>query len=179
MTVGIIVGSTSDLQIVEDSKMLEVLEKAEVGYELSVLSAHRHSEQLAGYCHEAWEKGIRVIIAAAGMSAALPGMIVPGTSLMIPVIGVALSSKEFPDAQDAVLSMTRLPAGCPVLYTGIGAAGLKNAAIATLQILSLTNSDIRERLKQCRDSLSAAKPPIVGINLIEKLNEIIEEGKKK
>ena len=148
--VAIVIGSKTDRPVVEESGMLEVLDQCEISYELSIISADRNPEELKAYCDKAKEKGVKVFIAAAGMAARLPGAIAAHTKYMLPVIGVALPSEEFPDALDALLSITRAPSGCPVLFAGIGKAGLKNAAIAAVQILAngedAESKKIRERL---------------------------------
>ncbi|MDO8424664.1 MAG: AIR carboxylase family protein [bacterium] len=135
--VAIVVGSESDLGLVKESGMLEVLSSCGVGWELSIISAHRNKKELSDYCQEAVkEKMVKVFIAAAGMAAALPGDIAAEIKFSLPVIGVPLPSAEFPNALDALLAITRVPGGCPVAMTGIGKAGLKNAALLAVQILT-------------------------------------------
>lgn len=137
-SVEIILGSESDLKIANASGMFGVFNECGVGYELSIISAHRNREELAKRCKVILiEKNIKVVIAAASMAAVLPGDIAAEMKFALPVIGVPLPSKEFPDALDALLAMVRMPAGCPVIVAGIGKAGLKNAAITACQILGL------------------------------------------
>lgn len=150
--VAIIIGSKTDLPVVEESGMFDVLDQCGISWELSIISADRNPGKLSGYCDEARQKGVRIFIGAAGMAARLPGTIAANTKYFLPVIGVALPSEEFPNAQDASLSITRTPSGCPVLFAGIGKAGLKNAAIAAAQILA-NGED--EAARKIREKLSA------------------------
>jgi 5-(carboxyamino)imidazole ribonucleotide mutase len=117
--VGIIMGSKSDIPEME--KAGEVLKEAGIGYELRVMSAHRDPDVVADYCRNARMRGLRVIIAGAGLSAALPGVAAAHTNL--PVIGVPLSSRlSAAGGLDAILSVVQMPPGVPV-----GAVGLDNA----------------------------------------------------
>jgi len=161
--VALIVGSESDTEIIRESGMLDVLSQCGVNCEFSVISAHRNSEELAQYCADALTRGIKMFIGAAGMAAHLPGAISVNIKQSCPVIGVALPSPEYPDAQDALLSMARMPSGCPVAVAGTGKAGLKNAAILVCQILSLTDEKIKNKLQTYMDT--DKKSPRIGINL--------------
>ena len=129
--VGIIMGSQSDMQ--QMAKAGEVLDQAGVRYEIQVMSAHRDPERVAEYCREARVRGLRVIIAGAGLSAALPGVAAAHTDL--PVIGVPLTSGlSALGGLDAMLSITQMPPGVPV-----GAVGLdnpRNAAHLATRILN-------------------------------------------
>lgn len=145
-TVSIIMGSTSDLPVVE--KAADFLEKMEVPFELQALSAHRTPRQVEQFASEARTRGIKVIIAAAGMAAALPGVIAALTPL--PVIGLPISSKL--DGIDAMLSIIQMPPGIPVATVGIDAA--QNAAILATQILALSDAEIAGRLDIWRGTLS-------------------------
>ncbi len=130
--VGIIMGSESDMQ--QMAKAGEVLEQAGIRYEIQVMSAHRDPERVAEYCREARVRGLRVIIAGAGLSAALPGVAAAHTDL--PVIGVPLTSGlSALGGLDAVLAITQMPPGVPV-----GAVGLdnpRNAAHLATRILNV------------------------------------------
>jgi len=129
--VGIIMGSKSDLETME--KAGKVLEEAGVRHEIRVMSAHRDPETVADYCKNAKMRGLRVIIAGAGLSAALPGVVAAHTSL--PVIGVPLtSSKSVAGGLDALLSIAQMPPGVPVACVGVDNA--RNAAVLAARILS-------------------------------------------
>jgi len=159
--VAFIIGSESDEKIVQESGMLDVLSQCGVIWEFSIISAHRNPEELAQYCVEALSRGIKIFIGAAGMSAHLPGAIASYTRNSCPIIGVAFPSTEYPNAKDALFSMVRMPSGCPVAVTGVGKAGLRNAAILTCQILSLTNEEIKNKLQTYIKT--GKKAPQIGI----------------
>ena len=130
--VGIIMGSKSDME--EMKKAGEVLEQAEVTYEIRVMSAHRDPETVAEYCKNARMRGLQVIIAGAGLSAALPGVAAAHTDL--PVIGVPLSSRlSAAGGLDAILSIAQMPPGVPVACVGLDNA--RNAAHLAVRILSM------------------------------------------
>ena len=129
--VGIIMGSKSDLELMQ--KAGDVLEEAGVLYEIRVMSAHRDPEMVADYCRNARMRGLRAIIAGAGLSAALPGVAAAHTDL--PVIGVPLtSSLTAAGGLDALLSVVQMPPGVPVAAVGLD--NPKNAAHLALRILS-------------------------------------------
>ena len=128
--VGIIMGSQSDMELMQ--KAGKVLEEAEVTFELHVMSAHRHPDKVAEYCRTARQRGLKVIIAGAGLSAALPGVVAAHTDL--PVIGVPLTSKtSVAGGLDALLSIAQMPPGVPVASVGVDSA--KNAAVLAARIL--------------------------------------------
>jgi phosphoribosylaminoimidazole carboxylase PurE protein len=128
--VGIIMGSKSDLAEME--KAGAVLEEAEIPFEINVMSAHRDPEKVAEYCRTARQRGLRAIIAGAGLSAALPGVAAAHTDL--PVIGVPLSSRlSAAGGLDAILSVVQMPPGVPVAAVGLD--NPKNAAHLALRIL--------------------------------------------
>ena len=114
-----------------------------VEYELKILSAHRNPEEVANFARNAEKNGIKVIIAAAGMAAHLGGVVAAHTTL--PVLGVPLKGGVM-DGLDALLSMVQMPAGVPVPTLSVGNAGAKNAAITAVQILALSNNDLKEKL---------------------------------
>ena len=138
--VGIIMGSDSDLPIMEDA--VKLLKEFEVGYEVKVLSAHRTPNQHAEYASSAVERGLKVIIAAAGGAAHLPG--VTAAQTILPVIGVPIKGKSL-DGMDALLSIVQMPPGIPVATVAIN--GAKNAAILALNILGVANQGIQKKLK--------------------------------
>ncbi len=140
----IIIGSETDLPIFDESKAGEVLGQCGIIWELSIVSADRNPGVLSDYCATLKQNGVKVFIAGAGMAARLPGTIAAHAKYLLPVIGVALPSDEFSSALDSMLSIVRSPAGCPVLFAGIGKAGFRNAAIAAAQILS-TGEDEKSR----------------------------------
>jgi len=130
-TVGIVMGSKSDMPVME--KAAAELEERGIRHEVRVMSAHRDPETVAEYARNARMRGLRVIIAGAGLSAALPGVVAAHTDL--PVIGVPLSSKtSVAGGLDALLSVTQMPPGVPVGSVGVDNA--KNAAVLAARILS-------------------------------------------
>ncbi len=144
--VSIIMGSTSDLPILE--KAAAFLDKLEIPFEMNALSAHRTPAEVEQFAREASGRGLKVIIAAAGMAAALPGVIAAMTPL--PVIGIPISSTL--DGRDALLSIVQMPPGVSVATMGIN--GGLNAAIMAAQILALGDEAIACRLKEYRSSLA-------------------------
>lgn len=144
--VSIIMGSTSDLPILR--KAADFLEQIEVPFEINALSAHRTPAQVERFAMSARDRGIKVIIAAAGMAAALPGVIAAMTP--VPVIGVPINSSL--DGTDALLSIVQMPPGIPVATMGIN--GAMNAAILAVEIISLSDPDVAVRLDAYRSSLS-------------------------
>lgn len=139
-------GSTSDLPILR--KAADFLEQMEVSFEMNALSAHRTPHEVDEFATSAESRGIKVIIAAAGMAAALPGVIAALTTL--PVIGVPIDSTL--GGRDALLSIVQMPPGIPVATVGIN-AGL-NAAILAVRMLALSDPDLAARYKSYCDSLS-------------------------
>ena len=144
--ISIIMGSTSDLPVV--SKAAAFLDSMCIPFEMHALSAHRTPHQVERFASEARSRGIKVIIAAAGMAAALPGVIAAITP--VPVIGVPIRSSL--EGRDALLSIVQMPPGIPVATVGID--GAQNAAILATQILALSDADIADRLDQWRSSLA-------------------------
>ena len=129
--VSIIMGSTSDLPVLE--KAAKLLDDFEIPFELNALSAHRTPEEVTDFARNAKARGLKVIIAAAGMAAHLPGVIAAQTT--VPVIGVPIKSSL--EGMDALLAIVQMPSGIPVATVGIN-AGL-NAAILAVQMLALTD----------------------------------------
>ena len=129
--VGIVMGSKSDMPAMEAAA--EELRKRGIGHEVRVMSAHREPDTVAGYAKNAQMRGLRVIIAGAGLSAALPGVVAAHTAL--PVIGVPLtSSKSVAGGLDALLSIAQMPPGVPVACVGVDNA--RNAAVLAARILN-------------------------------------------
>jgi len=144
--VGVVVGSDSDLEIMQ--RCTEQLEAFGIGYELRVISAHRTPDVAHEYAAMAAKRGLKVIVAAAGMSAALSGVLASKTTL--PVIGVPINSGPL-NGVDAVLSIIQMPPGVPVGCMSIGAAGATNAAIYAAQILAVSDEALAARLRQFKD----------------------------
>jgi len=144
--VSIIMGSTSDMPVLR--KAADFLNSMGVPFEMNALSAHRTPAQVEQFARNAESRGLKVIIAAAGMAAALPGVIAAMTPL--PVIGLPIDSSL--SGQDALLSIVQMPPGVSVATVGIN-AGL-NAAVLAVQILALSDPDLAKRLAQYRASLS-------------------------
>ena len=149
MRVAVIMGSTSDLPKVEPA--IEILKKYNVKTDVRCLSAHRAHDKLVEFIKEANENGTEVIIAAAGMAAALPGVIASQT--VLPVIGVPISGSNL-DGLDALLSIVQMPSGIPVATVAIN--GSKNAAVLALQILGNKYNCIKEKLIQERNEMEAS-----------------------
>jgi len=139
----IVMGSESDREVM--NKTAEVLSSFGIGYEIVVSSAHRNPEKTRKLAKEAEGKGIKVIIAGAGMAAHLPGVIAAHTKL--PVIGVPLPSLPF-KGMDSFFSILQMPSGVPVATMSVGNTGAKNAAILAAQILALSDDKLRKKLKK-------------------------------
>jgi 5-(carboxyamino)imidazole ribonucleotide mutase len=146
--VGILLGSTSDEEKAKAAAVM--LEKFGVEYELEVLSAHRDPRRVADYAASAVDRGLQVIIAAAGKAAALPGVLAAHTTL--PVIGLPIYTPQL-GGQDALYSMVHMPSGVPVATVGLDAA--VNAGILALQILAVGDERLRGELQEFKDQLSA------------------------
>jgi 5-(carboxyamino)imidazole ribonucleotide mutase len=148
--VAVVMGSKSDAETLQPG--LEILAKLGIEYEVNIISAHRTPEKARQYASSARERGIEVIIAAAGMAAHLPGVLASWTTL--PVIGVPLSGSELKGA-DALYSIVQMPAGIPVACMAIGSAGVKNAAYFAAEILGLKHDKIGEAYANYRRELQA------------------------
>ena len=158
--VSIIMGSTSDLPVME--KACKFLNEMQIPFEVNALSAHRTPDAVESFAKGAADRGIRVIIAGAGMAAALPGVIAASTTL--PVIGVPI--KGMLDGLDAMLSIIQMPPGIPVATVGIN--GSMNAAILAAEILALTDPQIARKMTAYKTGLGAK---------IEKANRELAEVK--
>ncbi len=138
--VGIIMGSDSDLKVM--SKAAAMLEELGIEYEMTIISAHREPDELIAWTRGAQDRGVSVIIAGAGMAAALPGMC--AALFALPVIGVPLSSKNL-DGMDAVFSIMQMPPGVPVATVAID--GAKNAALLAAKILAVSDEALLKKLQ--------------------------------
>lgn len=154
-------GSTSDLPVME--KAMKFLDDMEVPFEVNALSAHRTPDAVEKFAKEAAGRGLKVIIAGAGMAAALPGVIAASTTL--PVIGVPIKGSVF-DGMDAMLSIIQMPPGIPVATVGVN--GAMNAAILAVEIMALADASLAEKMKNYKDGLGAK---------IEKANKDLAEVK--
>lgn len=147
--VAIVMGSDSDLPVMEEAA--KVLADFQVPYEITVTSAHRSPERTAAYARKAGGRGIEVIIAGAGGSAHLAGVLAAHT--ILPVIGVPLESSIM--GLDSLLSTAQMPAGVPVATVAIGKAGARNAGILAVQILSGKHGELKKSLQRYKVSLAA------------------------
>ncbi|MDD2963083.1 MAG: 5-(carboxyamino)imidazole ribonucleotide mutase [Bacteroidales bacterium] len=159
--VSIIMGSTSDYPVMEDAAKL--LDEFEIPFSINALSAHRTPEMVEKFARGAYGEGIRVVIAAAGMSAHLPGVIAAMTP--VPVIGVPINASSL-DGLDAMLSIIQMPPGIPVATVGINAA--RNAAILAVQILATGDEALMQKLLAFKEDL---KSKIVKANNDLKLHQ--------
>jgi 5-(carboxyamino)imidazole ribonucleotide mutase len=141
-------GSKSDAEALKPT--LDILTRLGIDHEVNVISAHRTPEKARQYALSARERGIEVIIAAAGGAAHLPGVLASWTTL--PVIGVPLASSEL-EGVDALYSIVQMPAGIPVATVAIGSAGAKNAAYLAAEILGLKYDKIRKAYEKYRAEL--------------------------
>ena len=155
--VGIIMGSDSDLTIMEAAA--DILKQFNIAHEVTVVSAHRSPLRMVEYAQKAKERGLKVIIAGAGGAAHLPGMIASITPL--PVIGVPIKSSNSIDGWDSVLSILQMPNGVPVATVALNAA--KNAGILAAQIIGSSDEGISKKIFDYKNSLT---------------NEVIEKVKK-
>jgi phosphoribosylaminoimidazole carboxylase PurE protein len=147
--VGMVLGSASDWEMVEPGAAL--LKKWGIGVEVIVASAHRSPQRVEAYAREAQEKGLKVIIAAAGAAAHLAGVIASHTTL--PVIGVPIPSSSL-QGLDSLLATVQMPAGVPVATMALGSAGARNAAIFAAQILALSDARLAEVLRRHKQELA-------------------------
>ena len=171
--VAVIMGSDSDLPVVAET--LKIFDKFCIKYSVNIASAHRTAEYVKQCVNNSISNGVKVFIAVAGMSAALPGVIASET--VLPVIGVPMEGKAL-SGMDALFSIAQMPPSIPVACVSIGKAGAKNAAILAIEILAINNKNISEQLLKYRQTM---KEQI--LNKDEKLNKIgyqkyLEEMKK-
>lgn len=147
MRVAVVMGSKSDLAKVEPAIL--ILKEYGVKTDVRCLSAHRAHNELAEFVNECNNNGTEVIIAAAGMAAALPGVVAAQT--VLPVIGVPISGSVF-DGMDALLSIVQMPTGIPVATVAVN--GSKNAAYLALQIIAVKNVELKEKLLELREKMT-------------------------
>ncbi len=143
--VSIIMGSTSDLPVME--KAAKFLDEMEVPFEMNAFSAHRTPVEVEEFAKGAKERGLKVIIAGAGMAAALPGVIAASTT--VPVIGVPI--KGMLDGLDAMLSIIQMPPGIPVATVGVN--GAQNAGILAVEMLALSDEALSQKLEAYKSGL--------------------------
>ena len=149
LEVGIIMGSKSDLPIMQNA--IDILNEFGVNSEVEIVSAHRTPEKMFKYAQNAKKKGIKVIIAGAGGAAHLPGMIASITTL--PVIGVPIKSRNSIDGWDSILSILQMPDGVPVGTVALN--GSKNAGILAAQIIATTNDKLSQRIEEYKKELKS------------------------
>ena len=159
--VSIIMGSTSDMPVME--KAMKWLDGMQIPFEVNALSAHRTPDAVEKFAAEAQARGIKVIIAGAGMAAALPGVIAASTTL--PVVGVPIKGGIF-DGIDAMLSIIQMPPGIPVATVGVNAA--QNAAILAAEMIALADAEVAQKVAAYKSSLGEK---------IEKANKDLAEIK--
>ena len=145
--VGIIMGSKSDLNIMNDAA--DILKEFGVEFEMTVVSAHRTPDRMFSYAKEAAARGLKVIIAGAGGAAHLPGMVASIT--VLPVIGVPVKSSNSIDGWDSILSILQMPNGIPVATVALNAA--KNAGLLAVQILSTADASLAEKMQAYKEKL--------------------------
>lgn len=164
--VSIIMGSTSDLPVME--KAAKFLDDMEIPFEMNALSAHRTPAEVEAFASQAQGRGLKVIIAGAGMAAALPGVIAANTS--VPVIGVPI--KGMLDGLDAMLSIIQMPPGIPVATVGVN--GALNAAILAAQMIALADKDLAAKLDAyksgLKDKIVKANTELQGVSYKFKTN---------
>ncbi len=155
--VGIIMGSQSDWATMKHTTL--TLEKLGIAYEAKIISAHRTPDRLTKYTESARDRGLQVLIAGAGMAAALPGAAAALTPL--PVLGVPIDGKVM-DGLDALLAMAQMPGGIPVGTLAVGKAGAVNAAVLAASIIALSNEEVAASLDKFRANQTAgvAEEPV-------------------
>ncbi|WP_395784926.1 5-(carboxyamino)imidazole ribonucleotide mutase [Aquirufa sp.] len=157
--VGIIMGSSSDLPVMQDA--IQVCKDFGIAYEVDIVSAHRTPVKMLDYAQNAQKRGIQVIIAGAGGAAHLPGMIASAT--ILPVIGVPVKSSNSIDGWDSILSILQMPNGVPVATVALNAS--KNAGLLAMQMLALANGDLSAKLAAYK------------LELVEKVEEMSQQTK--
>jgi 5-(carboxyamino)imidazole ribonucleotide mutase len=161
VTVGIIMGSDSDLSIMKEVAV--VLDELAVDYELTIVSAHRTPERMYSYAKEAASRGIQVVVAGAGGAAHLPGMVASLTHL--PVIGVPIKSSNL-SGEDSLLSIVQMPPGVPVATVAIN--GAKNAGILAAQIIAIKDKTVEQAVISMKSSMEST--------VLEKANSLEDIG---
>jgi len=146
--IGIIMGSDSDLETMRETS--KILDKFDISYEMRIISAHRSPQLAAEYSSTASSRGLKVIIAGAGLAAHLAGALAAHT--ILPVIGIPLNASSL-GGYESLLSTVMMPAGIPVATVAIGKAGATNAGILAVQILALSDDSISNKLVNYKKSL--------------------------
>ena len=146
----VVSGSKNDEPLIQPA--LDLLKELDVPHEFSVISAHRNPEKLRTYAMGLKDRGVEVVIAAAGAAAHLPGVVAAWTTL--PVIGVPLATSEMKGI-DSLYSIVQMPAGVPVACVGLGVSGVKNAALLAAQILGLKHKAIRSAFETYKQKLAS------------------------
>ncbi|KRL90764.1 5-(carboxyamino)imidazole ribonucleotide mutase [Lactobacillus kalixensis] len=146
--ISVIMGSKSDWPTMKTT--CQILDEFGVSYDKHVISAHRMSDEMVDFAKSAEAKGTKVIIAGAGMAAHLPGMTAANT--ILPVIGVPGQTKAL-GGMDSLLSIVQMPTGIPVATTAIGNAGASNAALLAIEMLGISNPELRQKLKDYRKKM--------------------------
>jgi len=149
--ISIIIGSKSDLETVQET--INVLKKLGVKHEVNVLSAHRTPKEVINHVEKLPEKGVKIIIAAAGMAAALAGTIAAHT--ILPVIGIPIETRTL-KGLDSLLSTVQMPRGVPVACMSIGRSGAENAAIFACQILSLEDASLQKKMIKLKKDMASS-----------------------
>lgn len=162
--IAVIMGSDSDLPVMKSA--IDVLEKFNLSYDVKILSAHRAPEETANYAKEAFAKGIKVIIAAAGGAAHLAGVI--ASFFPLPVIGIPIKTPAL-NGVDSLYSIVQMPPGVPVATVGIN--GAKNAALLAIQILAVSDNKLQKKLIDYKKNLEK--------NVLEKSNKLSKIGYRK
>jgi 5-(carboxyamino)imidazole ribonucleotide mutase len=163
-TIGIIMGSDSDLPVMQEAAAL--LEDFKVSYEITIVSAHRTPDTLVSYATKASSRGLKIIIAGAGGAAHLPGMTASMTSL--PVIGVPIKTKTM-DGIDSLLSIAQMPPGVPVATVAVN--GAKNAALLAIEILGISNKNLQKKITEYKKKMNA--------DVKMKAKKLLKNGYKK
>lgn len=166
--VGIIMGSDSDLPVMQEA--LKVLEEFGVEHEVTIVSAHRTPERMYDYAKSAEERGIKVIIAGAGGSAHLPGMVASLTSL--PVIGVPIKTKSM-DGLDSLLSIVQMPPGIPVATVAIN--GAKNAGILAASIIGASDPEMLRKITGYKENLQQQVASKAGLLEVKGYKKYLDE----
>jgi 5-(carboxyamino)imidazole ribonucleotide mutase len=143
--VALVIGSKTDESFIKPT--MEILDECGIKYEFLIMSAHRNPDKVREFALGAAERGVEVIIAAAGASAHLPGTIASWNKGMVPVIGVPLPTSELKGI-DSLYSIVQMPSGIPVACVGIGTSGAKNAALLAIQILGLKYPEIKRSYQE-------------------------------
>ncbi|MFM6948544.1 MAG: 5-(carboxyamino)imidazole ribonucleotide mutase [Aquirufa sp.] len=157
--VGIIMGSSSDLPVMQDA--IQVCKDFGVEFEVDIVSAHRTPEKMLKYAQEAKSRGVKVIIAGAGGAAHLPGMVASAT--ILPVIGVPVKSSNSIDGWDSILSILQMPNGVPVATVALNAS--KNAGLLAVQMIAISDANLAGKLEAYK------------LDLIDKVNEMSQKTK--